>query len=314
MKKYLCLGLSAMMMLSLTACQSERKEALASSMVEEAGVTLTEDETLTFDHETSEAQESIVSSIEDETKESTEEAIKKWDDGWSEKIPWRDLDGDGTEEYILLESGDFLDQNLINGRITMYVNNESVYQYTEELHIIDVGDKAYLDLDGDGEEEIFVSFWPAVNSAGLEEWFVLKKKGDTWERLEMFEDMPITIVMKEKDFGLAIRCEGWDGEIPFDATKHYEAMKVELDYGNTSYNDFMDAQYNVNDGVGSTMAYGIWEIIDGGYQGENCLIASNGICGPGGRYDVYGGTQTYFNYDENGKIKILGMEFEPVEY
>ena len=58
------------------------------------------------------------------TPEPTEEPVAELSDEWSEKIPWGDLDGDGTEEYILLETGDFLGQNVVNGRITMYVNDE----------------------------------------------------------------------------------------------------------------------------------------------------------------------------------------------
>lgn len=294
MKKNICCGVSVALMLGITACQNETREVVEESSAIESEVMETESEVITSD---------VV-----ETLETTEES----GDEWSEKIPWGDLDGDGTEEYLLLEAGDFLNQNQINGRITMYVNNEPVYQYTDELRIRSEGDKAYVDLDGDGQEEIFVSFWPDVNSADLEEWFVLKKNGDSWERLEMYEDMPITVVLKEKDFGLAIRCEGLDDEIPFDATEHYAAKEAELEAGNDTYTVFMEGNYNENDVVGGTMAYGIWEIIDGEYQGEKCLIALNGISGPMGKYDMYGGAHTYFNYDENGKIKILGMEFEPI--
>ena len=78
--KYLCLVLPVMLLLSLTACQNEKKEELT---------------------------------------EPTEEPVAEFCVEWSEKIPWADLDGDGTEEYILLEWGDFLNRNWIK-RISAY--------------------------------------------------------------------------------------------------------------------------------------------------------------------------------------------------
>ena len=145
-----------------------------------------------------------------------------------------------------------------------------------------MGDKAYLDLNGDGQEEIFVSFYPAVNSMPLTEWFVLEKTED-----------------------------GWEGENPFDATAHYEQMNEELEIGNNAYEVFADGRYEVGDVVGEPLPWGIWEIQSGTYDGENCLITQHGLGGPSGKYDYYGNVDVYFNYDANGKIKILDMEFEP---
>jgi len=310
MKKYLCFMLSIIVVLSFTACNSEKEE-----VAEGNNATIS---TGTANEETQPGESEETTHEASVTPEPTEEPVAEPSDEWSEKIPWGDLDGDGTEEYILLESGDFLGENVVNGRITMYVNDEPVYQYAEELRITSVGDKAYLDLNGDGQEEIFVSFYPAVNSASLAEWFVLEKTGEGWQMLEMYHfegDMlsnafPITVLMDKNDFGLSIRCEGWDGEIPFDATTHYERMKI-VEAGINAYELFTEGQYKVGDVVGGTLPYGIWEIRSGTYQGENCLIALHGLGGPAGMYDIYGNADVYFNYDENGKIKILDMEFEP---
>jgi hypothetical protein len=117
--------------------------------------------------------------------------------------------------------------------------------------------------------------------------------------------------MDKKDFGLSIRCEGGDGEIAFDATTHYEQMKEELEIGNNAYEVFADGRYEVGDVVGEPLPWGIWEIQSGTYDGENCLIAQHGLGGPSGKYDYYGNVDVYFNYDANGKIKILDMEFKP---
>jgi len=311
-KYYLYFILLVVIVLSFTACQRKKEEEKMESGEVALSTNTADDKTLS-----SESPESI-SEVET-TPEATEEAVEEFSVEWSEKIPWGDLDGDGTEEYILLESGDFLGQNVVNGRITMYVNDEPVYQYAEELRITGVGDKAYLDLNGDGQEEIFVSFYPAVNSMPLAEWFVLGKTEDGWEMLEMYHEegnmlsnaFPITVVMDKKDFGLSIRCEGWDGEIAFDATAHYEWMKAELEAGNYAYEAFMEGQYKEGDVVGMPLSWGVWEIRSGTYHGENCLIALHGLGGPWEKYDYYGEADVYFNYDENGKIKILDMEFRP---
>ena len=298
MKKYLCFVLSIIVVLSFTACKSNEGK----SDVEVSNATIS---TGTANEETQPSESEETTPEASVTPEPTEEPVAELSDEWSEKIPWGDLDGDGTEEYILLESGDFLGQNVVNGRITMYVNDVPVYQYAEELRITGVGDKAYLDLNGDGQEEIFVSFYPAVNSMSLAEWFVLGKTEDGWQMLEMYHlegDMlsnsfPITVVMDKKDFGLSIRCEGWDDEIAFDATAHYESLKEELEAGNNAYEAFMEGQYKVGDVVGEPLPWGIWEIQDGTYDGQNCLIALHGLGGPAGEYDYYGNADVYFNYD-----------------
>ncbi len=252
----------------------------------------------------------------------TEETTDENPDEWSQTYPWADLDGDGTEEYVLIERGDFGGQNSVNGRLTVFVNDEPVYQYTDELCIMGVDAMEYLDLDGDGQEEIFVSFCPAVNSMPLEEWFVLKKVDDSWEMLEMYhygDDMldnsfPITVVLNEKDFELAIRCEGWSGEIIFDATEHYERRKAELEEGNGAYEAFVGGPYVEGSVVGGPLSWGVWFIEAGTYNDENCLIAEHGLSGPWGKYDQYGWADVYFNYDEKGKIEILHMEFTPADF
>ncbi len=268
------------------------------------------------------ANKQEISGNTEEIKGSSEESAEENPDEWSQTYPWADLDGDGTEEYILVERGDFQGLNSVNGRLTVFVNDEPVYQYTEELWIVGVDSMEYLDLDGDGQEEIFVSFMPAVNSMPLEEWFVLKKVGDSWERLEMYhyqDDMldnsfPITVVLKEKEFDFVIRCEGWEGEIAFDATEHYERRKAEQDEGNGAYEAFMEGPYVAGSVVGSPLAWGVWHIQTGTYEGNNCLIAEHGLGGPWGKYDYYGNAYVYFNYDENGKIRILHMEFVPTDF
>lgn len=286
---------------------------------EEAGTSTADDEQIADNNGNGESEAVTTPEV---TLEPTAPPDAENGDEWSKVYPWADLDGDGTEEYILIERGGFLNQNSIYGRITVYVNNEPVYQYTEDLWITGVDQMEYLDLDGDGQEEIFVSFAPAVNSMPLEEWFVLKQVDDGWQLLEMHHNsnmwdnaFPITVVLKNGQFGFGIRCEGWDGEIDFDATARYERLKEEVvEWGNDAYSYYMDANHEIGDVVGGPMAYGIWNIQSGTFEGRNCLVAEHCLGGMWGKYDDYGLAYVYFDYDAEGKIRILDMTFSEADY
>lgn len=234
-------------------------------------------------------------------------------DRYVEEIPWEDLDGNGVSEYLLIENDTSF------GSLSVYVNEELVYKYAEELRIVGVDAKEYIDLDNDGKEEIFVSFIPAVNSMPLEEWFALKKDENGWGLMEMHhnsDDMcdngfPIAVTLQDGRFELAISCEGCDKRIVFDATKHYEQMKSEQEnWGFPVYDSYMDGNFQVGDSVGSTSAYGIWNIEVGTYENQKCLIAEHGLNGPTGKYDFYGCVYVYFAFDEKAKIKILDLELK----
>ena len=230
-----------------------------------------------------------------------------------ETVSWEDLDGNGEQEYLVIEN----DTNY--GSLTMYFNEEPVYKHEEELRIIGVDAKEYIDLDKDGEKEIFVSFLPSVNSMPLEEWFVLKQGENGWELLEMYhygEDMldngfPLNVTLQEMDYQLLIACEGCEKTIPYDATAHYAEKEKEKEFGDPSYDAYVQSNFEKGDIVGGTCAWGVWYIRPGLYEGENCLIAEHGLQGPGGKYDFYGCVDVYFNYDKAGKIAILNLEFRP---
>ncbi|MBQ6697202.1 MAG: hypothetical protein IJN16_10910 [Lachnospiraceae bacterium] len=242
-------------------------------------------------------------------KENTEHS-----DYRTETIFWEDLDGNGVEEYLVIE------RNGSAGKLTVYFNEEPVYQYEEDLWFVGVDAKEYIDLDGDGEKEIFVSFMPAVNSMPLEEWFALKQGESGWELMEMphYGDYMsdnaflISVTLQKKDYELLISCEGYDGGIVFDATAHYAGKRKDrIEWGDTSYDAYVNGNYAEGSQVGGTCAWGIWNIETGSYEGQNCLIAEHGLQGPNGKYDFYGCAYVYFNYDENAKVQILNMEFRP---
>ena len=222
-----------------------------------------------------------------------------------ETILGEDLDDNGETEYLVIENG----ANCEYGRMTFYFNEEPVYQYEEDLNIRTVVSKEYIDLDNDNEKEIFVSFVPDVNSAGLMEWFVLTKSSDGWK---VMNDMsvnafPLSVTKGAEDFELVISCEGLDKEIIYDATDYYDWANREDE---ESYNAFVNGNYKEGDEVGDISAYGIWNMEVTRWGGQDCLVAEHGLQGPGGKHDIYGTSYVYFKFHSKSEIKLLHIDFE----
>ena len=323
MKKYgwkaRVLGLTLIMAVSMVACGEKVDMDVAGQAGQESDSVETPDSTTeaggsteTDSGESADNSSQTGNTIENITT-NKEDILSNLTDRYIETVFWEDLDGNGEQEYLVIEN----DTNY--GSLTMYFNEEPVYKYEEELRIIGVDAKEYIDLDKDGEKEIFVSFLPSVNSMPLEEWFVLKQGESGWELLEMYhygEDMldngfPLSVTLQEKDYQLLIACEGCEKTIPYDATDHYAEKEKEKEFGDPSYDAYTESNFEKDDIVGGTCAWGVWYIRSGVYEGENCLIAEHGLQGPGGKYDFYGCVDVYFNYDKAGKVAILNLEFRP---
>ena len=225
---------------------------------------------------------------------------------------WDDLDENGIVEYIKVT-------NTEKGVLEFFFNDEIIHKYEEQQErITGFGEKAFVDLDRDGKEEIFVSFDPSVNSMPLVEWFVLKEKNGEWGQMEMHHEgdnlldnaFPISVLMKDEKYSFTIKCEGYEGEIAYDATRHYTNEELGKEDGDMSFDFFMEQEYQVGDLVGVTSDWGIWNVVAGTYEGDNCLIAEHGLNGLSGKDDYFGQVYVYFDYDENGHIRILNMTFE----
>ena len=136
-------------------------------------------------------------------------------DLYVETIIWDDLDGNGVEEYLVIENGS---TDRIYGSLTFYFNDVPIYRYEEDIQIAAVDSIEFVDLDNDDEKEIFVSFQPMENSSPLEEWFALKKVGDEWKLMEMHHNndnmcdnaFPISVTLGEADWEFIITCAGLD--------------------------------------------------------------------------------------------------------
>lgn len=297
--------------LSLTGCKVESKYSNTVSIP------------TTDDEEYEKTDDSSFSFTEVEPKENTEpkgeevkENVKK-ENGM--KTEFSDVDGDGNVEYAM--TYEVNDGDLITGAIELYFNNELIYEYQEEL-LMDPGKLAYEDLDADGEKEIFFSFYPRVNSMPLEEYVVLKKTGGTWNKLKTPVDslgsnsFPIHIKYGSSPCELIISCDGYEETIVYDAEAHYEKMAEDTknDENKQSFNEEFNRMlrgegYEEGAEFGMVMPWGVWEIDTVTVDDKPMLKARQGIAGQLERYDQLGDLFIYFDFTDNGKLKIEKLEF-----
>lgn len=269
--------------------------------------------------------ESAGQDMEQGNKESTDDipAPRRYDLG--------DLDGNGEMEYMLITyAADFPVYVALafsgDAHLSFYFNGESIYEYDDLLRMYP-GDAEYIDLDSDGEPEIFFTLDPQVNSLPLIEYAVLKRTGSGWKALEMIHGetmldnaFPISSRYGKEENTIVISCEGLEKEIVYNITAHYEArLKEYEEYGADSweYQEILNildryGPFETGDDFGEIALWGIWDIKSGIYEGKNCLIATHGLDGPvvtPPYYDTLGEVDIYFNYNEKGLVNILNMEF-----
>lgn len=240
------------------------------------------------------------------------------------QVELSDIDGNGRTEYII-----YTGEGDARERFAFVFNDEVIYEHEDLLPVAIIGTQ-YMDLDHDGEKEIVLVMQPSVNSMPLQEYAVLKKKGDAWEKLEMYQGrdildnaFPIHVVKEKEPFGAAIYCEGLERTIFFDVEKQYRYWK-EFAQDDPSIAGVMAEYYeNISgtvpgkvgwgDTIASTCAWGIWSVQWGSYEGESCLIAEHGIQGYS-KEDFWGNAFVYFDYDQNGKIRILDIQFQQYDW
>ena len=240
---------------------------------------------------------------------------------------FEDLDQNGVEEYAKVYRIDT--EQEYTCRYIFYWNGAEIYEY-ENVTAMSPGEAEYLDLDGDGQKEIFLTFWPHVNSMPLMEYIVLKQKEDlSWVPLEMIHGeeiwrnaFPITVTKGKNEWEAVISCEGLEKTVSFDIAYYHSklldlrknAPSEEQDYWLKLINDYKYGFPEVSEWYtfGSVCAWGIWNIKSGTYQEQPCLIATHGIQGYD-KFDFWGELDVYFNYDEQGKIRFLDMEFHNSE-
>ena len=240
---------------------------------------------------------------------------------------FEDLDKNGIEEYAKVYQIDTEQEYIC--RYIFYWNGEAIYEY-ENSYGMSPGEAEYLDLDRDGEKEIFLTFWPHVNSMPLQEYIVLKLKADlSWGALEMIQGdevyqnaFPISITKGKNEWEAVISCKGLEKTESFDIA-YYHSKLLELretvsgeewDYLTKLINDYKYGFPKESEWYtfGSVCAWGIWNIKSGEHQGKPCLIATHGIQGYD-KFDFWGELDVYFDYDAQGKTRFLDIEFRNSE-
>ena len=240
---------------------------------------------------------------------------------------FEDLDNNGVEEYGKVYKLDTKEGYVC--RTLFYWNGEVIYDY-EFSYETSMGDAEYLDLDGDGEKEIFLTFWPNVNSMPLIEYIVLKQKSDMlWEPLELIHGatmmenaFPISVTRGTTEWEAVISCGDLEKKVIFDLEFYRTKLEEQWEKEESEYKDYLKTLIlDYNRGFpkesewytfGSVCAWGIWNIKSGEYEGQPCLIATHGIQGYD-KFDFWGTMDVYFNYDTQGKTRFLDMEFHNSE-
>jgi len=242
--------------------------------------------------------------------------IVHFENNWIAKL--EDFDGNGEEEYLTVEASPVLSGS--GSILTVYWNKKAVCQYEDALNIIKVSNYHYSDLDNDGERELFLELLPNVNSMPLVQYLVLKEGRDGWYALENFETVgesltnsfPLRITYSDKPWEAKITCDGYDGEILVDVKRVYDAWEEDI---REAYGEGYEKAFGKGNNRGECAQiadWGIWEIGFRRFEGENCLVARQGIVRDW-KDALWGVVDIIFNYDRAGKICVKDMRFEYVD-
>ena len=247
------------------------------------------------------------------------------EDNYSEPVRSDDLgdmDGDGINEYVEYQLG----------HLEFMLDGVSIFKHDEPiLYVMGTGGSSYADLDGDGKEEIFFSFYPSVNSMPLTEFAVLKQDAYGWTAIDkpLFEGdnylnvkLPFKGIRISKD-EMEVSLEGYDDTLTVDIGSYFKDQIAQFkeegdefllhEFEGVYNGKYGDEEFPEGCEFGYPMEWGIWEIDAGTYDGKNCLVATEGICGPYGKDEFFGVIKVYFDYTSDGKRNILNMEFTPYE-
>lgn len=242
--------------------------------------------------------------------------IVHFEQKWLTKL--EDFDRNGDEEYLTVEARPI---SYGSGSIlTVYWNKKAIYQYEDVLNIIEVRNYQYVDLDDDGEKELFLELLPNVNVAGMVQYLVLKEGQDGWHALENYETIgesltnsfPLKITYSDKPWEARITCDGYDGEILVDIKRVYDAWDEGMGeiYGYEYQKAF--GKGNQSGECAQIAPWGIWEIGFRHFEGKLCLVARQGIIRDY-KNALWGVVDIIFDYDKTGKIHVRDMRFEYVD-
>lgn len=247
-----------------------------------------------------------------------------------------DIDGDGNNDYMVttrdVYSSDYL------GYVSLYLDNEKIYEYGHPKYKLFPEEVKYVDLDQDGEKEIFFSFDTNANGNVLQLYTVLKKNRDGWNEMTIPQNsipqlnnaFPIVVLRGSANSGkedvskyVTMICQNPIGGkkdgggimtmVQYDIRKHYNSLLDGIWSG-------MDEERRkiletVADGSafenGSTepgiAGWGICEI----KEQDGFLIAKHLIQGSGYTGDILGELYVIFDYDITGRVLVRDLQFIP---
>lgn len=238
------------------------------------------------------------------------------------------LDGDSANIYTVW------DEDYIYYYFDLYVGNEVIYRHEDDTPVrLEYKTASYIDLDHDGEDEVFLKFYPKVNSFLATEYVVIKNIDGVWTKLEVYEGekkvrnaFPIHIVRGEGEYEACIYCEGLeDKPVSFDMKSAYDYRVYDrntlLEENSSSgasveATNIVDNYENevfpkaVGEEIGSLWGWGVLGIYESTYEGQPCLVAYQGVEGYS-RWDKWGEVYIAFDYDQEGKIHPLEIRFKP---
>ena len=241
----------------------------------------------------------------------------------TDTISLGDIDNNGMQDAIIAEGAAAkgpLWEDEYNLRWTLILNDAPVYIGYNRLMCSFKAE--CIDIDDDGENEIFIMVSPRVNSMPLEEYVVLKKEaageGDEWKELQNTSAdgtnaFPIRgYAGKESPAIIDIICEGFDNVkvIRADTTRHYQEIldKYKDNKGFELMYKYADAvlngeKYSPGEQVAQTTPWGIHKLRTDNIDGHACIVATHG----------FGSIDIYFNYDAEGRIHVLKMSMRPYD-
>ncbi len=224
----------------------------------------------------------------------------------------KDIDNNG-----IMDSVQLLERTDGTMYATVILNGEPIFHYEwEDLRLASVNSFEYMDFDQDHENEIFITIYPLVNSMPLIEVLTLKQSDGQWHMMDIPLNeignncFPINITKGDREFDFVLSSEYTDKQLLFDATPYY------TDDGNTESNSiqlYKSQHFSKGDTVGYVSSWGIWSSWTGTYDGQNCIIAEQGLQGIGGKFNPLGKVDIYYAYDKDGNIKILDLVHIEIE-
>ena len=221
----------------------------------------------------------------------------------------KDIDDNGIDDNIQIIS-------LKDGSETcmhVYLNKEPIFKYDDpQGRLMGVKAFEYLDLDGDGTNEIFIKADTNANSRALVDILCMKQINGRWSQMDIPRNelgnngFDFKVTRGKDEFEFIISFDNDEQEIHVDASHFF------VDDGSDNIDAikyYRENNYKEGDEVGSSLGWGICEAKTGTYEGRNCIIATEILEVPYGH--GLGDINTYFAYNEQGKVEILNVEFLP---